>query len=324
MAQVAYDSPRGRVEVIGLRQWTLTMLQDSIRKYVPGQSLEDAACMVTLRDSLHFADALVGEITIAPNPQAPPRRFLVIKVVEPEDSAKVRWDTASRDTFQVLRPAYAEVVLPITDSNGNLGLRRLLPWLELHASDSASRGRLLHAVDAQSRADATRLWRFQATHRRSADWRTAVKAIRRDGFYPNRVVATAVLANFAERDSTWWVLMDALRDRNEAVRRAAMVVLHTMSARSVDWASQTSVLRLLLGGTNVVASQVVFETLARTDVSPLLAAPLLRGNDDWLLQHLKAEYPGGATAAHALLVQLNKGVDLGWSIQAWEDWISRL
>ena len=56
-AQVAYDSPNGRVELLGLRRWTLDMLRDSIRRYVPGQELHDAACMVTLRDSLRFARA---------------------------------------------------------------------------------------------------------------------------------------------------------------------------------------------------------------------------------------------------------------------------
>lgn len=55
-AQVAFDSPKGRVEVLGLRRWTLGMLQDSIRHYVRGQELYEAACMVTLRDSLHFAE----------------------------------------------------------------------------------------------------------------------------------------------------------------------------------------------------------------------------------------------------------------------------
>ena len=48
-AQVAYGAPTGRIEVLGLRHWTLAMLQDSIRRYVPGQELHDAACMVTAR-----------------------------------------------------------------------------------------------------------------------------------------------------------------------------------------------------------------------------------------------------------------------------------
>ena len=42
------------------------MLQDSVRRYVRGQELYDAACMVTLRDSLHFAEASVERFEMAP------------------------------------------------------------------------------------------------------------------------------------------------------------------------------------------------------------------------------------------------------------------
>src|SRR5262245_25528250 len=44
VAQASYDFPNGTVEVLGLRRWTLAMLRDSIRRYVPGQDLHDAAC----------------------------------------------------------------------------------------------------------------------------------------------------------------------------------------------------------------------------------------------------------------------------------------
>src|SRR5438309_2507017 len=82
-AQVAYDGPSGRVEVLGLRAWTLEMLRDSIRRRFPGQTLESAACMVTLRDSLHFADALVQGITYSAGAGAAVRNYLVVKVIEP-------------------------------------------------------------------------------------------------------------------------------------------------------------------------------------------------------------------------------------------------
>ena len=37
-----------------------------------------------------------------------------------------------------------------------------------------------------------------------------------------------------------------------------------------------------------------------------------------------AEAPGASTAAHRLLVQLNRGVDLGTARSAWATWISTL
>jgi len=98
-AQVAYDGPSGRVEVLGLRAWILQMLQDSIRRRVPGQTLESAACMVTLRDSLHFADASVQGISYSGGADAAVRNYLVVKVIEPQEATRVRWAPAPPDSL---------------------------------------------------------------------------------------------------------------------------------------------------------------------------------------------------------------------------------
>jgi hypothetical protein len=324
-AQVAFDAPSGRVEVLGLRAWTLEMLRDSIRRRFPGQTLEDAACMVTLRDSLHFADALVQRVIYSsPGAAAAVRDYLVVKVIEPQETTRVRWAPEPPDTFTVLRPAYAALVLSATDSLGRLWTGRLFWPLQFYTRDSAARARALEGGGPTGREDASRLWRFLAEHRAEADRRTALAALRRDGFYANRVVASAVLANFADRDSTWWALAEALRDPNEAVRIAASIVLTEMPARPVDWTPVVPTLRLLLGGTNLAAMEGVFTMLARTRVSPSLAKALLRGDGTWVLEHLRAEYPGGHEAAHALLAQLNSGGDLGPSADAWARWLAGL
>jgi len=323
-AQVAYDGPSGRVEVLGLRAWTLQMLQDSIRRRVPGQTLESAACMVTLRDSLHFADALVQGITYSAGAGAAVRNYLVVKVIEPQDANRVRWAPAPPDSLTVLRPAYGAVVLPTTDSLGQLWLARLFWPLQFYARDAAARVRALEGGGPTGREDASRLWRFLAAHRTEADRRTALGALHRDGFYANRVIAAAVLANFPDRDSTWWALTEALRDPNGAVRTAASIVLQEMPARPVDWAPAVPTLRLLLGGTNLLAIEGVFTMLTRTRVSPSLAGPLLGSDGTWVLEHLRAEYPGGREAARALLVQLNGGRDLGPSADPWARWLAGL
>ncbi|HEX6600828.1 MAG TPA: hypothetical protein VF034_16050 [Gemmatimonadaceae bacterium] len=323
-AQVAYDAPRARVEVLGLHRWTLAALQDSIQRRVPGQTLADAACMVTLRDSLHFADALVRDLTYSTAPGAPTRHYLVIKVVEPQDSARMHWRPAPRDSFTVLRPSYATVILPVTDSLGRLWIGRFLAPLQLYHRDSALRVALMRARPGTARADADRVWSYLDAHRTEGDRRTALTALRNDGPYANRVVAAAVLSNFAEQDSTWWALADALRDGNDAVRTAAIEVLLSFPSRAVDWAPAVGALRALLGGTNVGATQEILELLERTEVSPTLARPLLHDNAGWVLTHLRAEYPLASTAAHALLVRLNGGTDLGTSDVAWAQWIATM
>jgi len=63
-APVAHDQPPAvlnvankQVEVLGLRRWTLVMIQDSLDKYAPGENLASHACAAVLRYKLGFADA---------------------------------------------------------------------------------------------------------------------------------------------------------------------------------------------------------------------------------------------------------------------------
>jgi hypothetical protein len=63
-----------------------------------GQELHDAACMVTLRDSLHFAEASVARFLMAP-PGQPQETFLTIKVIEPQRRADwTAWTTSFAGT----------------------------------------------------------------------------------------------------------------------------------------------------------------------------------------------------------------------------------
>lgn len=317
----SYHSPEGLVEVIGLRRWSLAMLRDSVRARRPGMELHDAACMIVLRDSLGFPDVLVSEMIYLAQPGAQPQRFLVLKVVEPRDSSRVQWRRASVDSFQVLRPSYSPLIMGATDSAGQFQVGRLLFPLQ-YAAAPQRLAAVLERMPAERRADAEtdakRLQEFLASQRTENDWRMALNAIRYDGAYANRVAAAVVLANFADRDSSWLALTEALRDGNEAVRSTSLTVLQTLSPHPIEWKSSVPTLRALLGGTNVQASEAVFSMLARTSVSPALAAPLLGRNEQWALAHLQAKHPGAAESAHSLLVRLNGGEDLGRRAEDWE------
>lgn len=323
-AQVAYDSPGGRVEVLGLQKWSLQMLRDSVRSRVPGMELHDAACMVVLRDSLGFADVLVNGLHYATSNDSPVQKFLVIKLVEPQERLRVQWLQTRRDTFTVLRPEYAHIVLAATDTGGAFWKQRVLWPLQFYGRGQQARSEAVEGVPAPVRADAERLWTFLEGRRGEGDWRRALRALRHDGQYANRLMAASVLANFPERDSTWYALAEALRDPSESVRHAAAAVLQAFPPRVVNWAPQAETLRLLLGGTNVGGTQQVMEMLVRTEVSPSLARPLLHRNTYWVFSHLRAEYPGAATFARALLVQLNGGVDLGAPAAKWSEWAATL
>jgi len=325
---VSYESPKGRVDVIGLRRWSLDMLRDSVRKHRPGIELHDAACAAVLRDVLGFADAQVNSQTYVERPGAEPQRFVAIKVVEPGDAARVRWAVSARaDTFRVLRPSYAPLILGATDAAGNFTFGPVFGPLQYGkdtALYAASLARMPAARRAVMEADAARLRAFQSAHADSVAWRVALQAIREDGEYTNRFAAAVVLAGFSEHDATWYALVDALRDGHEAVRKSALTVLQVTPARTVDWAPAIPALRALLGGTNVSASEVLFRTLAQSRVSPDLAGPLLGGNTEWVLAHLRSRNPIAASDARTFLVQLSGGKDFGSDANMWESWLRTL
>lgn len=322
-AQVGYDGPNGRVEVMGLKTWTLPMLRDSIRHYVPGQDLHDAACMATLREKLGFADALVAGYGSYNSDKV----FLLIKVVEPKDRARVQWRKVTVDSLESLHTDYASLILPITDSTGGIWTGRFMNALQF--GDSASRAKAAEEMEkAIGRkgevADAQRLTQFLSEHRDEASGRRALRRVSKDAFWVNRMTAAVVLANFSERDSTWLALVSALRDPNEGVRGAAAGVLRSFPTRTVDWAPAATDLRILLGGTNVAVIGEVFRLLVNTNISPALAGPLLRDNASWVLDHLGSAAPGAASDARALLKKLNGGRDLGATRADWEAWIRTL
>jgi hypothetical protein len=322
-AQASYESPAGTVEVLGLRRWTLAMLRDSIKRYVPGQDLHDAACMVTLRDSLHFAEASVNH-WLGFTPSAPERSFLSIKAVEPQDKARVKWDTRQRDEYSGLLPDYAGVILPITDSTGAVWTGRFARWFQYYTWDSVAQSNALARAPEGSAADAHRVWTLVEQHQSDADRQRALRLLRVDGFWVNRYVAASVLVNFGAQDSTWYALVRALRDPHENVRESAQATLRQLLSHKVDWKPVAPDLRLLLGGTNLPAIETVFQMLDRTEVSPALASTLLRGNADWVLDHLASRAPQASMLAHKLLVRLNNGVDLGSTRTAWKKWAASL
>lgn len=318
-AQVRYDTPGTRVEILGLERWTRRMLEDSIAHYAPGQTLASAACMATLKQKLKFGDALVAHYQgfSGPNSDA---RFLSVRVVEPSRTAASMWRKLPADAYPSLLPAYAPVILPVTDDDGGIWPGRL--FFGLQFSDSAIRTRILAQEDSTTQADYARISGFLETHRAESDRQRALRVLDSSSAYGNRMAAALLLSNFPANDSTWYALVRALRDPHESVRSAAGIALDRLPRRPVNWAPVTTDLRALLGGANLAAMETVMSLLADTKVAPSLTRALLYGNDAWTMRLLTAEAPMAPQKAKGLLVALNGGTDLGKQPGPWRAWIA--
>ena len=317
-ATLANDSLR--VELLGLRRWTVPMSQVSLRGYAPEASLLSHACAAALR-RVGFADASVRyyapDAAPAPRVGARAQEFLVVNVVEPQDSALVRYRPAFRDTLAARGPwAAAAALFADQPRAAQQGLRRPATFLgdaPLAAADSV----LLPARPLRA---------FLRAHRGAADRRLALHALASDGNEANRVTAAMLLANFAADDRAWRALADALRDPAPAVRTAAMQVLYGLAdarARPVDWAPAAGALRAVLDGTNLFAHTDLLEALTATRVAPSLAGPLLGGGGHLVLAKLGSAGPRERAAARRFLVQV-AGRDLGADAEPWARWVGSL
>jgi hypothetical protein len=315
-SQAIRENAEMRLEVIGLKRWTLPMIDDSLRRYAPKDSLMSHACAGVLRETLKFADASVVYYTgtIGDSVMKP---YLAVTVVEPQDSALIRYRAPFRDS---LPPRRAWRSIRTVFDKHNLAFQQAMQRSEFLWSDAA-----LAVADSALRP-ALPLRRFLRAHVTTKDRQTAFATLAANGNSDDRVVAVLLLANFAESDSTWWALAAAVRDPAAKVRSTAAQLLTALARRAprrVDWTPVTPTLRTLIDGTNLFWHNQVMEVLAATQIDSALARPLLHGGGDLVLAKLRSQGMAERQASRRFLVQL-AGRDLGESPAAWEEWIGGL
>lgn len=308
------ETPTARVELIGLKRWTLPMIQDSLARYAPGESLASHACAAILRQKLGFADAAAQ---YSPPSAANPKGYWAVPVVEPQDSARVRYRELPHDSLPD-RADWAAALAVFRDHNQVFQSAIQTPAFLLGRMHPDS-------VEAQL-APSRPLLKFLREHRTEVNRHLALWTLERDRNARNRVLATVIMAGFAASDSTWWALADAFRDQDGMVAATASQVLSTLSrsaTRPVNWAPVADGVRAVLDGTNLFAHNTLLEVLAATRVDPALAPVLLSGGGELVLAKLRSEDGIGARAARRFLKQVS-GRDFGQDAAAWEKWIRSL
>ena len=310
------DTEQGKVEFIGLEQWTVTSLVDTLRALEPDRSLH--ACAAILTDKLGFSDA---SVIIYPGEDG---MYTVVTVIEPDNSARVRYLPAPGDTMEPVA-GWQEAISIFEDNPSaiHMGLQ-FYGYLLAGKSDSAH-AMVVEFADYAETDKVDALWRFLQGRSGEKDKELALWTLTNDGNVKNRVVAAALLANHAESDLIWWRLVDALRDSDAQVRSVARDILYTLSMhvpRGVDWEPAAGSLRWLLNGTNLFAFTATLDLLRRTRVSPGIAGELLSDNAELLLACLKAEHEKTRQTTQEFLVQLS-GLEYT-TYEQWEHWIEQL
>lgn len=307
------EVPGKRIEVIGLDRWTVSMIEDSLAKYAPGTSLGSHACAAVLRYELGFADAAALSVRMVDADH----EQVIVSVVEPQDSARVRLRAVARDTAGV-RAEWEPLIRILRDdpvafqSAIQFYLKRPPPRIELVRGN----GDEMAAV-----------WSFLESRASREDAAVAMSTLTApDPNLYNRMAAAAILLNFPESDSTWWALVETMRESDGAAKGTAGIVLgHLAShaARPVDWAPVAGTLHAMLDGTSLFQLRTLIETLNATGAGPSLAPRVLAGGGRMLVAYAGAESELVRPPAVDLLRRLS-GEDLGSDRDAWATWIRGL
>lgn len=315
-SQTILENDQMRLELIGLKRWTVPMIEDSLRRYAPKDSLLSHACAAVLREKLKFADASVMYYTTTIDGK-PMKPYFAVTVVEPQDSVLIRYRGLFRDSLPARR-TWASIRTVF--EKHNMAFQQAVQRPDFLWSDASLRG-----ADS-ALAPALPMRRYLRAHRAAKDRQLALAALASDGNSANRVAAAVLLANFSSSDSTWWALTDALRDPLGQVSGTAAQVLSALTRgapRRVDWAPATQSLRAILDGTNLFAHNQLMEVLAATQVDPALARPLLKDGGYIVLAKLGSEGMAERQAARRFLVQI-AGRDFGDDLGAWREWLRGL
>lgn len=297
-ASQVIPGPEGPVEFIGLQQWDAQELFDTIRGLDP--DLPFHACAVVMKDELGFADAAAisyrtrgvsGEYTI---------------VVGVEDATRVRYRPAGMET----------VVLPET-------WRNLKAVVEEDVRTVTAAAGMLHSRDAAP-AVFGEVWDLVDSADSEEDRVLAHAVLARDSSASARAVATLVLGNFVNDETSWHGLVGSLIDsegRVSTVARSTLSGLMRQDLDPVEWSGARNALSAIFDGTNPFAFRVTLRLLMATGIDPEFGRHLVRESPDLLLAHVGAEHDFSRELAMAFLRTVS-GEDFGPDVEAWAAWIN--
>ncbi len=321
-AQVV-ETPEGSVEFIGLEQWTVESLLDSL--FLRSQRIAPSQYPSVLRE-LGFPRAVVDRIRPSGPPGGPSRSpawISLVTLVEPHrsDVVSLRGGFRSDDP---LPASWLEADSLFRQHNPDflaaVGLRLL------RNGDGQPPPALTENLGPSRQSIVERAWTALEDLRSAGNLSEALTILQRDRAAGHRALAAAVLAGFPEEPEAWRGLVLALRDPSARVTAFANQALGPMAVarpRTIDWAPEVESLRPLIAGANLSAFSTVLQTLVSTRISPTLGRELLSNNEHLILGHLASENSPHRDVTHRFLVQIS-GDDLGLDAEAWRSWISRL
>jgi hypothetical protein len=310
------NTPNADIEFIGLKNWSAQDLYDNIKASNPGKPFH--ACAVYLKDVLKFADAAVTAY------YSEGRMYILVIVVEPQFASRIRYNPPLKEPKPVITRWSALAEIYKLHPNEYMFALQLVGYRFGTPHYDISKAGLSFGDDTISTIK--KVWHALELDNTPKDRSLALETLKNDANFINRILALSVLSNFLGQDSAWQATLNAFCDSDARVLNSATAVLENyarVQKRAVDWSPAVETIRALLAGTNAFAFIPTLRILTETKISPNLAAPILKGGGDLLLDFLRANRQSERDLAHNLLVQLARQ-DLGYDSVKWSAWIASL
>lgn len=304
------ETPHGQAEFIGLKSWNARQLYEKLVAIDPRNPL----CMVGLEKLGAAASSVNKELQGG-------RIFMLAIVIEPQFSGRIKRRPVP--TEEVSTPArWSDVLESLTQNfDDYMTALQLYDYYLDGKTDTALR-EFEKFVNPEAMK---KIWTSLGKLNENKDKELAAWIVMNDKDVKHRIAAASVLANFRQFDSTWWMLMDALRydDMASAAADGLLRALSRAFSREIDWSPAIASIRALLDGTNPAHFLTTVRVLTQTRISVNIAVPLLSNGGSLLVDFLAASRDQERAPVRQLLVRL-AGKDLGSDPAAWARWIASL
>lgn len=308
--------PDGPVEFIGLQDWDAQELFDAIRELDPDRPFH--ACAADMRFALGFAQAGAFSFSVEGSDDT----YTV--VVGVEDSARVRYRPTGSETIALPEPWENLRAVASEDMDILAMAARALHWHDVTVDGVPMSRRELGELMGADPGTLDQVWGLLDRADGEADRRLAHEVLASDASWLARSVATLVVGNFIDDDTSWHAIVGSTIDPDARVGSVAMGMvdgLGLVGRDPVDWSGARAHLSAIFGGSNPFAFRYVLNVLVQTDVDPEFARQLVRENPDLLLAYVGAEHDVTREPAMDFLRAVS-GEDFGTDVEAWRAWVN--
>ena len=323
------EGPRGPVEFVGLEEWTASDLFKAIKETDPDRPFR--ACAAVMIGELDFPDAAAfGFIKRKEDGSM----SLYTVVVGVEDSANVNYRTTGTETLDlpeswqkiqkaaeeefhtVAAAAYVHFLLAIPET-----AKQFEDLSPEEVVDSTNEVAEMFGSNAET-LDMLRT--FHENIDKETDHVLAVEVSETAEAWSARFVATIVLAQFPENDSSWHALAKSVIDPAPQVRDVASKILEGLVRAEktvpVQWTEARETLIALLGGTYPFAFNKILDALVATEIDSKFAREIVQQRPKLVLDFVGADHDGFRKSAHKFLTTISNE-DFERDVEAWAAWI---